>query len=237
VLLPDMGPSLYESLSRLSPEKRTPVLLEAALWLADLHVAGQGIGEQWFAAGELSGYRRESALIWAKRALAVLRNAADGGCTAVQSEIERLAAMADRVYDHMEEWEVGPTTLIHGDPHLANMVRGQGGGLFLIDWEYASVSVPARDFTVLLQDVWDPGLAEAMVGIWRGRLRDTGWKADGEEFWRTYQAVRFDNTLMMLGHDFARRSDATGIACTPELHECFAVKMGWLKEAFTYLVH
>jgi hypothetical protein len=59
-----------------------------------------------------------------------------------------------------------PDTLVHGDLHLGNVVRGDGGRLTIIDWGDSAVGHPAFDILRLTARVDDP---EPLIASWARR--------------------------------------------------------------------
>jgi hypothetical protein len=63
------------------------------------------------------------------------------------------AAVAEIYIGHGAElhalWQVGPATVIHGDPHIGNLFDDQGRAGFL-DWGIINVSTPMRDVSYFL---------------------------------------------------------------------------------------
>ncbi len=59
-----------------------------------------------------------------------------------------------------------PDTLVHGDLHLGNVVRGEDGGLTIIDWGDSAVGHPAFDILRLTGRAADP---EPLIAAWARR--------------------------------------------------------------------
>ena len=63
------------------------------------------------------------------------------------------AAVAEMYIDHSEVlhklWQEGPSTVIHGDPHIGNLFDDHGRAGFL-DWGIINVSTPMRDVSYFL---------------------------------------------------------------------------------------
>jgi hypothetical protein len=63
-----------------------------------------------------------------------------------------------------------PDTLIHGDLHLGNVIRGADGRLTIIDWGDSAVGHPAFDIIRLTSRVDDP---EPLIAAWAARWQQS----------------------------------------------------------------
>jgi hypothetical protein len=70
---------------------------------------------------------------------------------------KRLEQTPVRVVQAIESLEAGPTSWIHSDAHLDNVLFRQDGTAVLIDWSGASVGPPAVDVARLLTEGLDAG--------------------------------------------------------------------------------
>lgn len=91
-----------------------------------------------------------------------------------------LLACADRHAGSLDRWD-GPPVLTHGDFNGSNILVGNGGGLAVLDWEFAFAGSPFFDFgNILRPPLGDlPGVAAAIATGYReagGRLPDD-WQA------------------------------------------------------------
>jgi Ser/Thr protein kinase RdoA (MazF antagonist) len=85
-------------------------------------------------------------------------------------EAEELARLGPRLVEACDRLAAGPVpeTLVHGDLHLSNVARGDGGYLFF-DWTDACLTHPFLDLLIVLFEE-DPdarlALSDAYLGEW-----------------------------------------------------------------------
>lgn len=196
--------------------------------LAGLHSALAEKSQQWLAAGITASYPFESSSAWADTAVEELAwLAAQGSLDLPAQLVEEVREMAAQFYPRYPEFAVGRTTYTHGDPHLENVLV-QDGQYRLIDWEWACVSLPQRDLSILLQDVLDEELHEFAFDVFLTELERQGFAiADRAEFRRAFRACLFDNTLMMLGWEIGKHRN--GFLTGGELEQILTAKVRWLR--------
>ncbi len=232
VVLPDLGPSVKELVAVMPEHERVATVIAVARRLAALHADSARLGKKWSLQGFIQAYPIASSIAWGRQSLQALDKFSGVG---VKVSVDRWQRRADQIYAHLEEWSCQAQlwTLIHGDPHLGNLLRNEDGQLTLVDWEYVAMAPPQRDITVLMQDVLDPKLGSLVLHAWRDSLAESGLPVDGPAFCRMLEAGRFDNTLMMLAYDI--RAFGRGETSADDLQKTLQVKLGWLEESFERL--
>ncbi len=235
VLLPDLGPSLKMSLPALSSGDQQARLKRVVTQLAEMHARGRAPGAVWQRRGQLPDYSLASSEAWSHAALAAIDWLGERGCQGAREQSRILRIQSHAVSAWLRRWlgRVVPLTLIHGDPHLGNWVRGDDDRFYLIDWEYMSLGMPLRDLTVLFQDVWNLAWQQELFALFKTLLADAGWSVEDPIFTQAYEASRFDNTLMMLG--FEIRQYQRGGLSRHALGQIWKTKLGWIEEAFERL--
>lgn len=228
------GTPLKFHLSTLDFDDQADLLTRAVRWLADLHQQFATHLPYLIEKGLEAQYPVDSSVAWANDAVAKLQNIAKiksiGNLT--QQAAVKVKAMSDWFYPRYADWLRGRVTLTHGDSHLENLLV-TATGFQLIDWEAACAAVPQRDLAVFVQDVLDDRLYERVVKAYFGRLGEHGWETHSPEFTRTFQAVLFDNTLMMLGWEIHKFQE--GYLSESEITSIINVKLRWLQTAFASL--
>ena len=101
--------------------------------------------------------RREAEAPWVPRA----SHGSNYGATMLRYGLDHhrdrlsddFAAVAEMYIDHSDVlhalWQAGPSTVIHGDPHIGNLFDDHGRAGFL-DWGIINVSTPMRDVSYFL---------------------------------------------------------------------------------------
>jgi len=236
VLLPDLGASLKERLESLDVVDRKEKLKAAVRQIAQMHVDSRVPVQEWLQQGKIQEYSIASSSAWEQTAIAEIWRLADQGWIGARNWANKICMQSQNVLSQLAAWTNRPglLTLIHGDPHLGNWLTTKNGDVRLIDWEYLSMGAPARDLTILLQDVWEPPLQDALFLIWQDILRHGGWPVDSEEFMRTFHAARFDNTLMMLGFELA--AFQRGSLTREAMEQIWEIKTGWIDDDFEKLM-
>ncbi len=236
VLLPDLGASLKERLQSLAAPDREEKLKAAVRQIAQMHVDTGAPVRDWLKQGKIQEYSIASSSAWEKTAIAEIGWLADQGWIGARNWVNKIRMQSEAVLSHLATWTNRSVllTLIHGDPHLGNWLTTANGDFRLVDWEYLSMGAPARDVTILLQDVWEPPLQDALFFTWQAILRDGGWPVDSEEFRRAFHAARFDNTLMMLGFELAAFQG--GRITREEMEQIWEIKTGWIDDDFQQLM-
>jgi aminoglycoside phosphotransferase (APT) family kinase protein len=102
----------------------------------------------------------------------------------------------------LDLWDLGPRTLIHGDPHLGNLfvdrMAGSAGGsaggsarLGFFDWGMASRSPGLRDVAYVLASSVPTEVRRAeergLLAAYRAALAARGIAADAADVWRGYR--------------------------------------------------
>nr|WP_236587736.1 phosphotransferase [Tumebacillus amylolyticus] len=197
--------------------------------LANLHTSLQEKSQHWLAKGQVSSYPFESSAQWAEITVQELAGLTEHGKFGVDTELVReVRGMAAAFYPRYPEWAVGATTYTHGDPHLENILI-QNGHTRLIDWEWACVSLPQRDLSILLQDVLEDELHEFALEVYQELVPIS----NPSQFRTAFQACLFDNTLMMLGWEIRKYLD--GHLTDAELARILPTKLRWLRTAYQSL--
>ena len=225
ILMAYAGETVKTTLKRLQPAERTRLLMDAVLRLADMHIQFEACLAGLIERGLLSRYPLQSSISWAHFSLGMLK-------MMDSVEEKRIETMSDWFYPRYEKWLHGRITLTHGDPHLENILIS-GGGFRLIDWEASCAAVPQRDLAVFLQDVLDGGQHAALRETYLERLRSAGWNVNHPEFNHSFEAVFFDNTLMMLGWEIYKYRE--GHLAFEEISAILRTKIGWMEKSFLRL--
>lgn len=256
LILEAAGVAVKEVFAQQNCEEQRKTLRELIRLLADLHVALADKSQQWLVEGRTSAYPFQSSQEWAQTAIEQLAWLKDHAAerqrlstdTSTRLEerqgrvslpieldwVREAQEMADVFYPRYPEWTVGRQTYTHGDPHLENVLV-QGDQYRLIDWEWACVSLPQRDLSILLQDVYMEELHDEALPLFQHELEIRGWEVgDPSAFRRAYLACLFDNTLMMLGWEIGKYRD--GYLGDAVLARILAVKWGWLQSSFRELM-
>jgi hypothetical protein len=234
ILVADSGLVLKPEFRRQGRAEQEGILADLVGMLAELHVTFAGKGAEWAEDGVISSYPYESSLEWARAALERLGELVDAeGGVVTRETVQDVTAMVDAFYPRYQEWTAGRQTFTHGDPHMENILI-DGGRLRLIDWEYASLALPQRDLSILLQDVLDEGLHEYALSRFRGELVERGWEVGEDSFLRGFHACLFDNTLMMMGWEIYKFQ--MGNLEIGELEEIMTAKVGWMRRCFAELM-
>ncbi|PWK14923.1 aminoglycoside phosphotransferase family protein [Tumebacillus permanentifrigoris] len=212
------------------------MLHELVTLLARLHSALAEKSQQWLAEGRASAYPFESSAAWADTALAELTWLAGQERMHLHPQrVDEVRDMAAQFYPRYPEWAVGRTTYTHGDPHLENVLVQAAGQYRLIDWEWACVSLPQRDLSILLQDVLEEELHEFAYDAFQTRLVQQGFAIpDPLAFRRAFRACLFDNTLMMLGWEIGKYRN--GFLTESEMERILTAKLRWLHECHRELL-
>ncbi len=225
ILMAYVGETMKSALKRLQPAGQTRLLTDAVLWLADMHIQFEARLAGLIERGLMGRYPLQSSVSWAHFSLDMLK-------LMDSVEEKRIAAMSDWFYPRYEKWLRGRLTLTHGDPHLGNILIS-GEGFRLIDWEASCAAVPQRDLAVFLQDVLDEGQHAALRKTYLERLRSAGWNVNHPEFDHSFEAVFFDNTLMMLGWEIYKYRE--GHLAFEEISAILRTKVGWMEKSFLRL--
>lgn len=234
ILMVDEGPTLKAWCQTLSRAPRQRKLEDAVRWLADLHIRCEAWLPELVGRGLQSTYPVSSAVTWAGYAIVALQGlSADETCDFVsEAQVQEIVRMSDWFYERYPHWLAGRTTLTHGDAHHGNIVCTENAFL-LIDWEATCVAVPQRDLAIFLQDVLDATVHEAVKRAYFEHLRAAGWETTSHAFAQSFEAVFFDNTLMMLGWEIQQYHK--GYLTRVEIAEITRVKMSWLATSFAQL--
>ncbi|TCP53941.1 phosphotransferase family enzyme [Tumebacillus sp. BK434] len=228
ILIEEAGTALKPLFQNGSPAAKRELLERVVTLLADLHVSLAGPSAEWEQAGIVSSYPFHSSVEFAQDAFREL-----------QEQVGRLPGVDDRLLAELREMEAffyprypqyvgGQQTFTHGDPHMENILL-DGGQIRLIDWEYASLAVPQRDLSILLQDVPEDSLHALALTVFRRELAKRGW-AVTPDFDRAFTACMFDNTLMMLGFELWKYRN--GHLSGAEIEQILPRKVGWMRRAY-----
>lgn len=234
ILMQDEGPTLKSVLAPLDPLAQRPLLEQAATWLADLHVHYEHHVAALVVQGLQPTYPIASAASWSEWAIEELHRLCEDACAPLLdvSQVRALDSMRAWFYPRYPRWLAGRCTLTHGDPHHENLLVAHSG-FRLIDWEATCVAVPQRDLAIFLQDILDESLHAAVTSAYFNHLQANGWKTTEPSFLRSFAAVFFDNTLMMLGWEVHKYYG--GYLSQEELARIMRVKLHWLAASFAQL--
>ncbi|MGD7023829.1 phosphotransferase family protein [Rossellomorea vietnamensis] len=90
-----------------------------------------------------------------------------------------------------------PLVFTHGDPHLENIFY-HDEQMWFIDWEWAAMTSPLRDFTIMLQDLYDPYLIDYAETYYKEQLRKNNLILDMESYQQDFCHFYIDHTTMMI---------------------------------------
>ncbi|WP_421383416.1 phosphotransferase family protein [Bacillus salacetis] len=96
-----------------------------------------------------------------------------------------------------------PRVITHGDPHLENIFL-KDGQIWLIDWEWAALSSPLRDITILCQDLYDTRLIQFVKESYQKVLHNNDFHIPSEEYQRDFNYFYIDHTTMMLAWEIEK---------------------------------
>jgi thiamine kinase-like enzyme len=236
LLLEDAGRVLKPAFQRESVDGKRAILQTVVGVLAELHVAMERQSQEWLASGKAAAYPFESSVEWGEQAVEQLEWLAEQGLFGVNRRVvEEVRGIAEAFYPRYPEWTQGSTTFTHGDPHMENVLLDEGQ-IRLIDWEWACVSLPQRDLSILLQDVLERDLHHVAWDVYLQELHQRGWQVAGEEvvkFAQGFRACLLDNTLMMLGWEIGKYRN--GYVSAAEMQEILDAKVAWLSECWERL--
>ena len=233
MLMEDAGQPIKSILAAVDPAQRATLVQDAVKLVAQLHVKLEQNSHAWIVLGVMDTYPVESARAWGNDAVNGLARLTEQGFHGLDMvQVAQVRYMVRRFYPSLPQWLKGRSTVTHGDPHMENLLLRQKQ-FCLIDWEYACITVPQRDITILLQDVLTAELHQLARKTYWDYLRRHGWSVDDQSFETTYQACLFDNTLMMLGWEIFKFHQ--GFLSQMELESIVATKLKWLQGSFDYL--
>ncbi len=235
MVLEDCGVPLKSMTASMNTEERSHLWHRALLWLADMHLRYEHRLPELISAGLISTYPVESSETWARFATDQLSQLADQKERAsliTKEEVEALVSMSDWFYPRYSGWLNGRVTLTHGDPHHGNLLVS-GANFRLIDWEATCAAIPQRDLAIFLQDVLDEKQHQALQTAYFRHLEASGWDVNRSDFQEAFQAVYFDNTLMMLGWEVYQYFK--GHVSRSEIEQVVSIKLSWLKQAYSQL--
>ncbi len=79
------------------------------------------------------------------------------GVRGLERRLEEYDELCARVREVPQSW-----VITHGEPHRANVIRGSGGGMQLVDWDTTLIAPRERDLRMVLDDDltgWDEYVA------------------------------------------------------------------------------
>lgn len=200
MLFEDLGQSIKTQID-VSGELQKENLLEILAKLADLHTIGQNLRGMLLKNNILINYKQVNN--WMKWASPMLK------------ELERQqfpwfsSTWITKFNEQVELFNArgiapsGNITLTHGDPHLDNVFI-KNKNVYFIDWEWATITSPLRDFTLLIQDIYDQSLVEWSIKKYQGFLKEKGYVITEDEFNNDFAYYYFENTLKMLAWDIEK---------------------------------
>lgn len=143
------GQELSRAWGQMAPAERRRAITEVAGALRALHHVP---APPWRAPGDSPGCPHP---LPAERLLALIDRAA--ALPGTDSGV--LDAVADRLVAAAGALDVDPTTLVHGDVHLENIMTGGCGAVTaLLDFEWSRPGPPDLDLDVLLHSLADPAV-------------------------------------------------------------------------------
>lgn len=234
-LLMEYGGQTVKPLYQNSPpHRKKQILTDLITLLAELHTACEPKAEERVKAGAVFSYPYTSSIEWGRSAVQTLESLSVKGFDEVTPQtIAQVRAIAKDFYPRYSGWTNGRSTMTHGDTHMENILFDQGK-FQLIDWEWASISVPQRDISILLQDVLEDDLHTFAWHSYQAAMKERGWEADSPQFEQGFFASMVDNTLMMLGWEIKKY--LSGFISRPEIEMILAAKVRWIQEYYERLL-
>jgi thiamine kinase-like enzyme len=233
ILVEDAGDVLKPVFQQESLAGKKAILQAVVGVLAELHVTMERKSQEWLMTGKAGAYPFASSVEWGEQAVEQLEWLAGQGLFGVNGDVvEEVRGIVGAFYPRYPEWTQGRTTFTHGDPHMENVLLDRGH-YRLIDWEWACVSLPQRDLSILIQDVLDTELHGFAWEVYVQELRQRGWQVLGEEqerFENGFVACLLDNTLMMLGWEIGKYRD--GYVSAEEMEAILKAKVAWVRECW-----
>ena len=235
IVMEDCGVPLKALAAKRSREAQSHLWHQALVWLADMHLHYEHRLPELISAGLIATYPVESSETWARFATDQLSKLADENVRSsliTKEEVDTLVSMSDWFYPRYAGWINGRVTLTHGDPHHGNLLVS-GTKFRLIDWEATCAAIPQRDLAIFLQNVLDEKQHQALQTAYFRHLEAGGWDVNRSEFQEAFQAVYFDNTLMMLGWEVYQYFK--GHVSQSEIEQVVSTKLSWLKQSYSQL--
>lgn len=234
ILMEESGVVLKSVFQQQQPAEQQETLSALVRMFAQLHVTFADQGATWLTEGTVSPYPYESSETWAQDSARQLAFLAERGLCGVTSDtVQEIEGMIGAFYPRYPTWTSGRQAFTHGDPHMENILLDLGQ-VRLIDWEYASLALPQRDLSILLQDVLDDELHTYAWRLYQAELQERGWEVDPITFLQGFTACLFDNTLMMLGWEIGKYRN--GYLDVAELEIIVQVKIGWIRRSYAELM-
>ncbi|XXM74471.1 phosphotransferase [Lysinibacillus sphaericus] len=213
ILMADLGSSLKKDVRLLSRRNKTALLEKVIERLASLHeVSGRvelpvhTVTSEWLEWAENQLYRLCQKYHWAE----------PGWIKLIEKTYTQL-----NVINYKQRC---PQVITHGDPHLENIFY-QDGQVWFIDWEWAAMSSPLRDITILCQDIYDPQLIQFISRTYCKKLSNL--TIPFEDYQQDFNYFYIDHTTMMLAWEIEKFF----LGCTSEdqIQEIAEFKIGEIK--------
>ncbi len=235
ILMEDCGVTVKSFIKDYPPHEQTAWLQNVLRWLGDMHINYETQLPALVKKGLLATYPVHSSVTWANLAIAHIKKLAEASTPMIlltRDDADQVAAMSEWFYPRYAQWLRGRVTLTHGDPHLENIVV-EGDRFRLIDWEATCAAIPQRDLAILLQDVLIQDQNATLQKYYFSHLGAHGWDVNTQEFIDSFQAVYFDNTLMMLGWEINKYRE--GYLSRDEITGIVNAKLQWLRMSYAQL--
>lgn len=126
-----------------------------------------------------------------------------------------------------------PLVFTHGDPHLENIFY-HDEQMWFIDWEWAAMSSPLRDFTIMLQDLYDPYLIDYAETYYKEQLRKNNLILDMESYQQDFCHFYIDHTTMMIAWEIEKYFQ--GLHSEEEIQKILLFKTGEISRAVNNLM-
>ena len=235
ILMEDCGVTVKSFIRNYPPHEQTAWLKNVLRWLGDMHIAYEPKLSSLVKKGLLATYPVHSSVTWAQSAIAHIKKLAEASTPMIpltRDDADQVAAMSEWFYPRYAQWLRGRVTLTHGDPHLENILV-EGDRFRLIDWEATCAAIPQRDLAILLQDVLIQDQNATLQKFYFSHLGANGWDVNTQDFKDSFQAVYFDNTLMMLGWEINKYRE--GYLSSDEITVIVNAKLQWLRTSYAQL--
>jgi thiamine kinase-like enzyme len=191
ILLNYLGEPLLRLHTSVMKEAQSDVqvkLEQAADVLLDLHLYCYPLIESWVTSKTVMPYSFKQD--WANRFL-----------KRIGPEHSELHQIAIAFYDkYSAQWIRAPRTLTHGDPNWGNVLVEQQT-ISLIDWEWCQAATPMRDLAILVQEVHDDLLIDAIAKRHAMKLVQSGYPTDIQCLMHDFNLMLIDNAFMTAAWD------------------------------------
>lgn len=169
---------------------------------------------------------------WGNWAITALKSWTPTASHSLQWSLDSLEERIMRFYALEQNYRSPTLTLTHGDPHLDNLFSCHDQ-IYLIDWEWAGLSSPLRDVSLILQDVYDPDLYRFATEHYFQSAAALLHSLEKGKIDRDFSIWMLDSTLMMLAWELEKcaaghtNAQTIGEVVTYKLHLWHEIYAQW----------